>query len=132
VIRGEAGIGKSVLLEAAGDRARERGATVVTTTGTQSEARLDGLDQLPDPQRRALEIAFGVAGGDAPDVFLVGLATLGVVTEREPQTPLLLIVDDAHWLDRSSAEVLALVARRLEMEPVILLSREGESKWERS
>ena len=145
MIRGEAGIGKSALLEAAGDRARERGATVVTTTGTQSEARfafgglhqlllpfLDGLDQLPDPQRRALEIAFGVAGGDAPDVFLVGLATLGVVTEREPQTPLLLIVDDAHWLDRSSAEVLALVARRLEMEPEILLSREGESKWERS
>ena len=134
VVRGEAGIGKSALLEAAGERARERGATVVTTTGTQSEARfafgglhqlllpfLDGLDQLPDPQRMALDVAFGVAEGDAPDVFLVGLATLGVVTEREAQTPLLLVVDDAHWLDRSSAEVLAFVARRLEMEPVVLL-----------
>ena len=66
-------------------------------------------------------MAFGVTEGDAPDVFLVGLATLGVVTEREAQTPLLLVVEDAHWLDRSSAEVLAFVARRLEMEPVILL-----------
>ena len=134
VVRGEAGIGKSALLEAAGERAREQGATVVTTTGTQSEARLafgglhqlllpflDRVDHLPDPQRRALDIAFGVSEGDAPDVFLVGLATLGVVTEREAQTPLLLVVEDAHWLDRSSAEVLAFVARRLEMEPVILL-----------
>ncbi len=134
VIRGEAGIGKSALLEAAAERARERGARVVTTTGTQSEARLafGGLHQVlipfldrvgdrPDPQRNALEVAFGVTEGDPPDLFLVGLATLGVVTERQTQTPLLLVVDDAHWLDRSSAEVLAFVARRLEMEPVILL-----------
>ena len=134
VVRGEAGIGKSTLLKAVGERAREQGATVVTTTGTQSEARLafgglhqlllpflDRVDQLPDPQRQALDVAFGVSEGDAPDVFLIGLATLGVVTEREAETPLLLVVEDAHWLDRSSAEVLAFVARRLEMEPVILL-----------
>jgi DNA-binding CsgD family transcriptional regulator/tetratricopeptide (TPR) repeat protein len=134
LVRGEPGIGKSALLDAAGDRASERGVAVVVTTATQSEARfafgalhrlllpfLDGLDRLPDPQRRALDIAFGVAEGDAPDAFLVGLATLGMITEREPQTPLLLVVDDAHWLDRSSAEVLAFVARRLEMEPVVLL-----------
>ena len=134
VIRGEAGIGKSALLEAAVERAHEQGATVVATTGTQSEARLafgglhqlllpflDRLDLLPDPQRRALDIAFGVAEGDAPDVFLIGLATLGVVTEGETKASLLLVVEDAHWLDRSSAEVLAFVARRLEMEPVILL-----------
>ena len=134
VVRGEAGIGKSALLEAVGERAREQGATVVTTAGTPSEARLafGGLHQLllpffdrvehrPAPQRKALEVAFGVSAGDAPDVFLIGLATLGVVTEREAQAPLLLIVEDAHWLDRSSAEVLAFVARRLEMEPVILL-----------
>jgi DNA-binding CsgD family transcriptional regulator len=134
VVRGEAGIGKSALLEAAGERARERGATVVTTAGTQSEAQLafGGLHQLllpfldrvnhrPDPQRKALDVAFGVTVGDAPDLFLIGLATLGLVTEQEGQTPLLLVVEDAHWLDRSSAEVLAFVARRLEMEPVILL-----------
>ena len=145
VVRGEPGIGKSALLEAAGDRARERGAAVVTTTATQSEARfafgglhrlllpfLDGLDHLPDPQRRALDIAFGVAEGDAPDAFLVGLATLGVLTEREAQTPLLLVVDDAHWLDRSSAEVLAFFARRLEMEPVVLLFAVRDRRAERS
>ena len=134
VVRGEAGIGKSALLEVAGERARDQGAMVVTTAGTQSEARLafGGLHQLllpfldqvnhrPDPQRKALDVAFGVSEGDAPDVFLVGLATLGVVTERESNAPLLLVVEDAHWLDRSSVEVLAFVARRLEMEPVILL-----------
>jgi hypothetical protein len=65
-------------------------------------------------------VALGISEGDAPDVFLIGLATLGLVTEREGETPLLLVVEDAHWLDRSSAEVLAFVARRLEMEPVIL------------
>ena len=134
VVRGEAGIGKSALLEAVGERAHEQGATVVTTTGTQSEAQLafgglhqlllpflDRVDQRPEPQRRALDVAFGVSEGDPPDVFLIGLAALGVVTEREAETPLLLVVEDAHWLDRSSAEVLAFVARRLEMEPVILL-----------
>jgi DNA-binding CsgD family transcriptional regulator len=133
VLRGEAGIGKSALLEAVAERALEQGATVVTTTGTQSEARfafgglhqlllrfLDRVDHRPDPQRRALEVAFGVSEGDPPDVFLIGLATLGLVTEREGETPLLLVVEDAHWLDRSSAEVLAFVARRLEMESVIL------------
>src|SRR3954454_21336559 len=134
VVRGEAGIGKSALLEAVGGRAREQGATVVTTTGTQSEARLafgglhqlllpflDQVDQRPDPQRKALDVALGVSEGDAPDVFLIGLATLGLITEREAEAPLLLVVEDAQWLDRSSAEVLAFVARRLEMEPVILL-----------
>ena len=134
VVRGEAGIGKSALLEAVVERAHEQGTTVVTTTGTQSEARLafgglhqlllpflDRVDHRPDPQRKALNVAFGVSEGDTPDVFLIGLATLGVVTDLEAQTPLLLVVEDAHWLDRSSAEVLAFVARRLEMEPVILL-----------
>lgn len=134
VVRGEAGIGKSALLRAVVEQALVQGATVVTTTGTQSEARLafgalhqlllsflDRLDELPGPQRRAIDIAFGVAKGDAPDVFLIGLATLGILTEGETTTPLLLVVDDAQWLDRSSAEVLAFVARRLEMEPVIMV-----------
>ena len=134
VIRGEAGIGKSALLEVAVERAREHGAQVATTTGTQAEARFafgalhqlllpfrEAVADLPDPQRRALDLAFGVTDGDAPDVFLIGLATLGLLTGRAPQTPLVLVVEDAHWLDRSSAEVLAFVARRLEMEPVVLL-----------
>jgi len=134
LVRGEAGIGKTSLLKAVGEGAYAQGVAVVTTTGTQSEARLafgglhrlllpflDRLDRLPDPQRRALDVAFGAIEGDAPDVFLIGLATLGVVTERDSSTPLLLVVDDAHWLDPSSAEVLTFVARRLEMEPVVLL-----------
>ena len=134
VVRGEVGIGKSALLTAAAERAHEQGATVVSTTGTQSEARLafgalhqlllpflDRLGELADPQRRALDIAFGVVEGDAPDVFLIGLATLGVLTESAATRPLLVVVDDAHWLDRSSAEVLEFVARRLDMEVVLLL-----------
>src|SRR3954467_11871730 len=108
VVRGEAGIGKSALLEAVGGRAREQGATVVTTTGTQSEARLafgglhqlllpflDQVDELPKPQRQALDVAFGVVDGDAPDLFLVGLATLSALTEGASRTPLVLVVEDA-------------------------------------
>jgi DNA-binding CsgD family transcriptional regulator len=134
VVRGEAGIGKSALLAAARERARQQGATVVSTTGTLSEAPLafaglhqlllpllGGLDLLPDPQRRALEAAFGIAEGDAPDLFLIGLATLGLVAERAAETPLLFVVDDAHWLDRPSSEVLQFVARRIESDPAVLL-----------
>ena len=134
VVRGEAGIGKTALLRAVGEYARGHGVRVVTTTAIQSEARLsfgglhqlllpflDRLDRLPDPQRRALDVAFGVDEGDPADVFLIGLATLGVVAEGVTKTPLLLMVDDAHWLDRSSAEALTFVARRLDMESVILL-----------
>jgi DNA-binding CsgD family transcriptional regulator len=140
VVRGEAGIGKSALLAAAKERARHRGVTVVSTAGALSEARLafaglhqlllpllGGLDLLPDPQRRALETAFGIAQGDAPDLFLIGLATLGLVAERAAESPLLFVVEDAHWLDRPSAEVLQFVARRIESDPAVLLFavREG-------
>jgi DNA-binding CsgD family transcriptional regulator len=140
VVRGEAGIGKSALLAAAKERALHRGVAVVSTTGALSEARLafaglhqlllpllDGLELLPDPQRRALESAFGIAEGDAPDLFLIGLATLGLVAERSAETPLLFVVEDAHWLDRPSSEVLQFVARRIEQDPAVLLFavREG-------
>jgi len=142
VVRGEAGIGKSALLAVAKQRALDRGVNVVSTTGTLSEARLGfaglhqllhpllgGLDLLPDPQRRALEAAFGIAEGDAPDLFLIGLATLGLVAERAAETPLLFVVEDAHWLDRPSAEVLQIVARRIESDAAVLLFaiREGVS-----
>jgi DNA-binding CsgD family transcriptional regulator len=140
VVRGEAGIGKSALLAAARERAVDRGVTVVSTTGALSEAQLafaglhqlllpllGRLDLLPDPQRQALETAFGIAEGDAPDLFLIGLATLGLVAERSAETPLLFVVDDAHWLDRPSSEVLGFVARRVESDPAVLLFgvREG-------
>src|SRR4051812_19937080 len=142
VVRGDAGIGKSALIAAARERARSRGITVVSTTGTLSEAQLafaglhqlllpllGRLDLLPDPQGRALETAFGIAAGDAPDLFLIGLAALGLVAERAAETPLLFAVEDAHWLDRPSSEVLKFVARRVEADPVALLFavREGVS-----
>jgi DNA-binding CsgD family transcriptional regulator len=140
VVRGEAGIGKSALLAAARERALQRGATVVSTTGTLSEAPLafaglhqlllpllGRLDLLPEPQRRALETAFGLANGAASDVFLIALATLGLVAERAAEEPLLCLVEDAHWLDRPSAQVLEFVARRVESDPAIMLFavREG-------
>ncbi len=140
VVRGEAGIGKSALLEAAAARARERGVMVVSATGVPSEARfafaglhqlllpfLEARDLLPRPQRRALEMAIGLGDGDAPDPFLVGLAVLGLLTEAEAKRPVVFVVEDAHWFDGPSLEVLGFVARRLELEPVIVLFavREG-------
>jgi DNA-binding CsgD family transcriptional regulator len=140
VVRGEAGIGKSTLLEAAAARARDRNVTVVSATGVPSEARfafaglhqlllpfLEACDRLPEPQRRALETAIGLADGDAPDPFLVGLAALWLLTEAEAKRPLLFLVEDAQWLDGPSLEVLGFVSRRLELEPVIVLFavREG-------
>jgi DNA-binding CsgD family transcriptional regulator len=135
VVRGEAGIGKSALLLAASQRAEALGAVVLRAEGVESEAQFPfaGLhqlllpslalsDRLPDPQRHALEMAFGIAPhGGVPDVFLVALAALGLISELATESSVLLAVDDAHWLDRSSATALTFVARRLEMEPAVLL-----------
>src|SRR6476661_288805 len=135
VVRGEAGIGKTAMLEAASERARAFGVMVLSANGVESEAQLPFaglhqlllpslglLTQLPEPQRHALEMAFGLGSHrGVSDVFLIGLATLGLISELATETPVLLAVDDAHWLDRSSAKVLAFVARRLEMEPAALL-----------
>ena len=82
---------------------------------------LDGLDRLPGPQRDALGVAFGLRDGTAPDRFLVGLAVLSLLSDVAEQQPLLCVIDDAQWLDRVSAQVLAFVARRLLAEPVALL-----------
>jgi DNA-binding NarL/FixJ family response regulator len=135
VVRGEAGIGKSALLAATSSHAQDRGVKVLSANGVESEAQLPfaGLHQLllpslsllprlPEPQRHALEMAFGLESHrGVSDVFLIGLATLGLVSEMATETPALLVVDDAHWLDRSSAKALAFVARRLEMDPAVLL-----------
>ena len=89
---------------------------------------LDGLDRLPAPQRAALESAFGLAAGPPPDRFLVGLATLTLLTDAAASLPVLCVVDNAQWLDRASAEVLGFVARRLLADRVGMLFavREGE------
>src|SRR4051794_15231891 len=132
VLRGEAGIGKTALLEYLIASAPD--GTIVRAVGVQSDMELpyaalhqlcgpllDGLEALPAPQRRAMEIAFGVTAGEAPDRFLVGLAVLSLFSEAAEQRPLLCVVDDAQWLDQASALTLAFVARRLLAEPVAII-----------
>jgi hypothetical protein len=79
------------------------------------------VELLPAPQQRALEMAFGITAGYEPDPFLVALAAYQLVCDASDESPVLLLVDDAHWLDRSSSGVLAFIARRLESEPIGLL-----------
>jgi DNA-binding CsgD family transcriptional regulator len=135
VVSGEAGVGKSALLLYARARADARGLRTLTAVGVESEAELPfaGLHQLlypilgllellPAPQRRALEIAFGIASGPEPDPFLVALAAYQLVCDAAEESPLLILADDAHWLDRSTSGVLAFIARRLENERVALLA----------
>ncbi|MGX1267913.1 ATP-binding protein [Streptomyces phaeoluteigriseus] len=132
VLRGEAGIGKTELLNHLLDRAA--GCRIVRAAGVQSEMELSyaglhqlcapllsHLDGLPEPQRNALRTAFGMEVGDAPDRFLVGLATLSLLAAAVGDEPLLCLVDDAQWLDRVSAQTLGFVARRLLAESVLLV-----------
>ena len=82
---------------------------------------LEFSERLPDPQRDALGVAFGLSAGQAPSPFLVGLAVLGLLSEAAEQQPLLCVVDDAQWLDGASARALAFVARRLLAERIALV-----------
>jgi DNA-binding CsgD family transcriptional regulator len=130
VVRGESGIGKSVLLDYSA--ARAEGCRVTRAGGVESEMELPlaGLQQLlgatmlervehlPPPQRDALRLAFGLSEGPAPDRFLLGLAALSLLSDVAEEQPLVCIVDDVQWLDRESAQVLSFVARRLAAEPV--------------
>jgi DNA-binding CsgD family transcriptional regulator len=132
VIRGDPGAGKTALLEYATESAAGLG--VARVAGVESEMELafaalqqlcapmmGKLEGLPDPQRDALGVAFGLTIGAAPDRFLVGLAALSLLSEAAGQQPLLCVIDDAQWLDRASAQALAFVARRLLAEPVALV-----------
>src|SRR5580692_441766 len=131
-MRGERGVGKTALLDWAVESAA--GLRVARVAGVESEMELafaalqqacapmlDKLAGLPDPQRAALGVAFGLETGAAPDRFLVGLAALSLLSEAARQQPLLCVVDDAQWLDRASAQALAFVARRLLAEPIALV-----------
>ncbi|MEV6658934.1 LuxR family transcriptional regulator [Nocardia fluminea] len=130
VLRGEAGIGKTALL----DYAAAQGITTVRSAGIESEAELPfaalhllvrpGMElvrQLPSRQRDALEAAFGLGEAVAGDPMLIGLAVLTLLAEEAAQGPLLCLIDDAHWLDRASAEALLFAARRLDAEGVVML-----------
>jgi DNA-binding CsgD family transcriptional regulator len=132
VVSGEAGVGKTALLEAVIGSAS--GFRVMRAVGVESEMELafaalqqlcapmlDRLDRLPAPQRDALGVAFGLRAGDAPDRFLVGLAVLSLLSEAAEERPLVCLVDDAQWLDLASTQVLAFVARRLLAESVALV-----------
>jgi DNA-binding CsgD family transcriptional regulator/tetratricopeptide (TPR) repeat protein len=132
VVRGEAGVGKSALLDylvGRADRCR-----VVRAAGVQAEAELpfaglhqlcapllDRLDHIPGPQRDGLVTAFGLRAGRAPDSFLLGLAVLSLLAEAARERPVLCVVDDAQWLDRATAQTLGVVARRLAAESVGLV-----------
>jgi DNA-binding CsgD family transcriptional regulator len=132
VVRGEPGIGKTALLDYAIESAP--GFRVVRAVGVESEMELpfaalqqlcapmfDRLEWLPGPQADALRVAFGLSAGDPPDRFLIAVAALSLLSKAAEEQPLLVVVDDAHWLDRASAQALAFVARRLLADPVALV-----------
>jgi DNA-binding CsgD family transcriptional regulator/tetratricopeptide (TPR) repeat protein len=140
VLYGEPGIGKSRLLSMAAELARERGVTVLSTTGVQSEAHLAfaGLHQLlrplrshvanlPAVPRAVLDAAFGLGQEPAPERFRIAMTVLDLLGEVAAEAPLLILAEDAQWLDQPTMDVLAFVARRLQSDPIVLLAavREG-------
>ena len=141
-LRGEAGVGKSALLEYLLQRAS--GCATARAAGVESEMELafaalhqlcapfvDRLDHLPGPQREALGTAFGLRDGDAPDRFLVGLALLSLLSDVAEERPLICVLDDAQWLDAASAQALRFVSRRLGAESVGLVFAVREANGER-
>ena len=129
VVRGEAGVGKTALLEYVADRAS--GCRILRVAGVESEMELafaglhqlcapmlDRLDGLPGPQQDALRVALGLQDGAAPNRFLVALAVLSLLAEAAEAQPLVCLVDDTQWLDRASVQALAFVARRLLAERI--------------
>ena len=132
VVRGEAGVGKTALLEAAVRDAPDL--RHLHVSGVEAESgfafaglhrllvgQLAGAAELPAPQREALDVAFGRSSGPAADPFLVGLATLSLLAQIATGRPTLVTVDDAHWLDRESLLVLGFTARRLDAEGVAMV-----------
>src|SRR6476620_11216049 len=124
VIKGESGIGKTALIRYAARQAT--GFRVAQIAGVEAEMELPfaglhrlcapmlgRLDALPDPQRSALRLSFGLSSGAAPDRFLVALAALTLFAEVAEERPLLCLVDDAQWLDAATSQVLGFMARRL-------------------
>jgi AAA ATPase domain len=141
LLLGDAGVGKTALLEDACEQAV--GMTVLSASGIESEARLPyaGLhqllrpvlslvDRIPEPQARALRGALGLEEGSTGESFLVSLAVLSLLAEAAEEEPVLCVVDDAHWLDDASADSLVFAARRIEAERLAMLfaAREEETR----
>lgn len=135
LVRGDPGVGKTALLAAARDEAEALGMATLTMTGVQAEThlafaglhqlvrpRLGRLDRLPPRQRDALAAAFGLGEPAAPELFLVALAGLELLADAAIEAPLLVVADDAQWLDPASADVLAFIARRVADEPIAVLA----------
>ena len=134
LVTGEAGMGKTVLLADTAERARAAGLRVLWVTGRESESRLAfaGLHQLlrpvlpaaaglPGPQARALLGALGLSDAGAADRLLTGVAVLTLLSDLSERSPVVVVADDAQWLDRSSLDVLAFAGSRLDAERVVLL-----------
>jgi DNA-binding CsgD family transcriptional regulator len=133
LVSGEAGIGKTSLLDTAVRQARNRGYRVLAVTGFESEAQLpyaglhqllqpvlESADRLPVPQRSALLTALGMREGMPPEMFLVALATLNLIDEAGDESPLVVVADDVQWLDAPTTSVLTFIARRLESTHILL------------
>jgi predicted ATPase len=135
LLRGDAGIGKSSILAEAGERARGQGMVVLGATGVQSEAKLPfaglhqllrpilgDIERLPSRQHTALQAAFGMIDEAAPDPFLIGLATLDVLSDVASTSPVLVLIDDAQWIDPATSDAIFFVARRIASDPVVVLA----------
>ncbi len=132
VVRGDQGIGKSALLGYLIDCASECQTACATGVESETDLMFAGLHQLcaqflgrlgrlPRPQRNAINAAFGCHDDPSPDRFLVGLAVLSLLSDLAKEQPLVCVVDDFHWIDRASAQVLAFVVRHLEAESVAIV-----------
>ncbi len=141
VVRGDAGIGKTALLDYAIDRSA--GMTAVRALGVESEAELEfsallelcwplrhHLDEIPEHQADGMRAALGLGSGEAQDRFAVGAATLSLLAAAAEANPLFVVLDDAHWIDRSSQDALTFAIRRLKADRVAVLAsaREGEQR----
>lgn len=134
VVDGEAGIGKSSLVADVLEYAGSRGVRTITTTGTLAESAepyaalhmllyplRSGIADLPAPQRRALDVAFGVATGVQPSPLLAGLAALTLLSDAAAERPLLIVAEDLHWMDASSEWALRMMARRVGEDPIVIV-----------
>jgi len=140
LLHGDPGVGKSALAAAATAKAHASGATVLTTTGMPTEAEvpytslqpllwpvLDEADTLPKPQKAAIEAAMGLSADPPQDPFRTGMAVLGLLGDAAERAPIVVIAEDAHWIDEATAEVLAFVARRIEADAITMLLTSREN-----